>query len=113
MARAYIKVPIAILDDYRMASKPASEWRKIITGWAHDPARIHYEADHDYRYEYNLMRGQLSKELAARDAKVCRYCGSTENLSIDHIVPLARGGTNDLDNLQFLCMPCNRRKGAK
>ena len=29
---------------------------------------------------------------------------------IDHIVPLARGGTNDLVNLQLLCAECNQKK---
>lgn len=32
---------------------------------------------------------------------------------IDHITPIARGGTNDPTNLQLLCPDCNRRKGAK
>jgi 5-methylcytosine-specific restriction endonuclease McrA len=32
---------------------------------------------------------------------------------IDHIVPLALGGANDISNIQLLCMPCNRSKGAK
>ena len=33
-------------------------------------------------------------------------------LEIDHIHPLARGGTNKLDNLQVLCRSCNARKWA-
>ena len=37
-------------------------------------------------------------------------CGSGENLEIDHVVPLARGGSNRLENLQLLCRDCNRRK---
>lgn len=32
---------------------------------------------------------------------------------VDHIMPLARGGTNDRKNLQLLCQPCNLRKSAK
>jgi 5-methylcytosine-specific restriction endonuclease McrA len=32
---------------------------------------------------------------------------------VDHIVPLARGGSNDRRNLQYLCAPCNLAKGAK
>ena len=39
-------------------------------------------------------------------------CGSRENLEIDHVVPLARGGSNRLENLQLLCQDCNRRKGV-
>ncbi|MBC2768576.1 HNH endonuclease [Pusillimonas sp. 7-48] len=34
-------------------------------------------------------------------------------LSIDHIVPKAKGGTNDRSNLRVLCTTCNTRKGIK
>jgi 5-methylcytosine-specific restriction endonuclease McrA len=34
-------------------------------------------------------------------------------MHIDHIVPLAKGGKNELDNLQLLCGKCNLKKGAK
>lgn len=43
----------------------------------------------------------------------CVQCKSTDDLCIDHIRPVALGGTNDLDNLQVLCRPCNSRKGAR
>jgi hypothetical protein len=46
-----------------------------------------------------------------RDKFVCVLCGKDENLSIDHIKPVKLGGTNDLDNLQTLCLPCNLKKG--
>jgi hypothetical protein len=43
----------------------------------------------------------------------CLHCGSTKNLSVDHIHPWSRGGSNDPSNLQCLCMPCNHEKHAK
>lgn len=43
----------------------------------------------------------------------CAYCGATENIELDHIVPIARGGAHDLENLAPACLPCNRSKGAK
>ena len=39
-------------------------------------------------------------------------CGSTEDLQIDHIIPVIDHGTNDADNLQVLCKLCNSSKGA-
>jgi 5-methylcytosine-specific restriction enzyme A len=49
----------------------------------------------------------------ARDGLRCRRCGSIHNLEIDHVHPFARGGSDDLSNLQTLCRGCNRRKGAR
>jgi len=43
----------------------------------------------------------------------CVHCGTKENLSIDHIKPVSKGGTDDIDNLQILCKSCNSKKGAK
>jgi 5-methylcytosine-specific restriction endonuclease McrA len=46
----------------------------------------------------------------------CQGCFKTEpeiKITIDHIVPVSRGGTNHIDNLQPLCMQCNRFKGNK
>lgn len=48
-----------------------------------------------------------------RDEGRCVDCGSQEKLEFDHIVPLSRGGSDTERNLQLLCEPCNRRKGAR
>ncbi len=42
----------------------------------------------------------------------CRYCGAMEELTIDHILPVFRGGNSNDENLQGLCGTCNARKGA-
>ena len=47
-----------------------------------------------------------------RDGWACIACGATESLSIDHVIPLAKGGANDASNYATLCRPCNSKKGA-
>ena len=48
-----------------------------------------------------------------RDGGRCVYCGSTENLQIDHIIPFSKGGATTLENLQLLCRKCNIEKSNK
>lgn len=48
-----------------------------------------------------------------RDGHKCRICGTEERLVVDHIIPISRGGSDELDNLQTLCWSCNCRKGAR
>lgn len=43
----------------------------------------------------------------------CVKCGSSDRLQVDHIVPVRKGGKDEMDNLQILCQPCNLRKGTK
>ncbi len=43
---------------------------------------------------------------------VCLRCGASGKLSRDHVLPTVKGGTNNIDNLQPLCKPCNSRKGT-
>jgi len=48
-----------------------------------------------------------------RDNHECKQCGATDDLTIDHIHPESKGGTNDIENLQVLCRRCNCSKGVK
>lgn len=51
--------------------------------------------------------------VVERDGEVCRGCGTTDRLTIDHIKPVSQGGGNEVENLQILCQPCNSSKGDK
>ena len=45
-----------------------------------------------------------------RDRYRCVKCGSTVNLEVDHIMPIAKGGKTTFNNLQTLCKRCNMNK---
>ena len=45
-----------------------------------------------------------------RDEGKCVQCCSRERLEYDHIIPVAKGGSNTARNIQLLCEPCNRAK---
>ncbi|RMF61670.1 MAG: HNH endonuclease [Bacteroidetes bacterium] len=53
------------------------------------------------------------KNVLRRDHFRCQYCGSREQLTIDHIVPKSRGGPDTWENLVAACVPCNNRKGNR
>lgn len=65
-------------------------------------------------------RREISKsvrfEVFKRDAFTCQYCGKKAPdviLEVDHIIPVAEGGSNDMINLVTSCRDCNRGKSAK
>jgi 5-methylcytosine-specific restriction endonuclease McrA len=59
------------------------------------------------------LRRRVVALIDAGVITTCALCGAAGvSLVPDHIVPLARGGTNDADNIQILCEPCNLRKGS-
>ena len=79
-----------------------------------------------WAYWYRAPR--FRRIVLLRDSFTCQKCGlrpvatsvadgierpDLSLLHVDHIMPLARGGPNTLDNLQLLCARCNLAKGAK
>lgn len=104
--REYMSDP----DARRRAYAASAEWRRnnpdsYIRSVA--KRRAHVSFDVDDRDLRRLMLRQMSK---------CNHCGVylDKNVSrfvhLDHIVPLSRGGTHSIGNLQYLCQSCNVRK---
>lgn len=90
---------------------------------------IEYHAKNRYEKWQQYQKRQISEErreackytskenvrkwVFAVYGEECLKCGTTENITIDHIKPVARGGKNRLWNLQPLCQSCNSSKGTK
>ncbi|KAE9612517.1 putative HNH nuclease [Lupinus albus] len=61
-----------------------------------------------------LLNKNLSrKNILFRDNSTCQYCSSRENLTVDHVVPIALGGEWKWENLVTACVKCNSKKGHK
>src|SRR5210317_1412224 len=54
--------------------------------------------------------------LYVRDVYTCQYCNTPytrNNLTLDHVIPISKGGRTNWENIVAACGPCNTRKGNK
>lgn len=64
----------------------------------------------------NSIPKRIRFAVFARDGFRCRYCGKTSEhveLVIDHLMPVAKGGKDEVENLVTACAPCNSGKSDK
>lgn len=65
------------------------------------------------RVERGKVTNRMRFAIYERDHYRCKKCGrKTNDLEVDHIIPIAKGGKSTFDNLQTLCHRCNYRKGS-
>ena len=64
------------------------------------------------KYKVRNIRVNRTR-IFRRDNEECVYCGSTKQLTLDHVIPRSRGGSNSWDNLVTCCHNCNVRKANK
>ena len=85
-----------------------------------------YKLEHRDRYTFlqNKRRMLIKKvggtftfqqwiDLCDRCNNTCNLCGKKLKLTIDHIVPVSKGGNNFIENIQPLCLSCNSKKSNK
>jgi len=53
------------------------------------------------------------EEISTLYASPCFYCGETENITMEHLIPLSRGGRHSIGNLAPMCESCNKSKNDK
>lgn len=89
-----------------------------VTKGASSYDRVHYMVRS--RLQKGLRDGTMNVRSIAEDEKLklvlpqsCCYCGSREYLSVDHLLPRAKGGSHSGDNMVWCCRSCNSSKGSK
>jgi 5-methylcytosine-specific restriction endonuclease McrA len=78
--------------------------------------KAHPEADLKRKHSRRVLKsGNGTFRVTAKDLlrirlSSCVYCGDTGTSQVDHVIPIAKGGTHGIGNLQPLCASCNRAK---
>lgn len=57
--------------------------------------------------------GRKRKEELLKQSNVCFYCGKKKYLTIDHVIPKSKDGSNKIENLVLACKTCNVKKADK
>jgi 5-methylcytosine-specific restriction endonuclease McrA len=97
---------------YKCSNKVLKAFSKINEVQKPRPEKISFRQKNPDLYDKELLI-KRKHQLIEKFGEVCLNCGTQEKILVDHIVSRFHGGTNNLDNLQLLCNPCNFRKGTK
>lgn len=74
--------------------------------------RIEKEKDEDFKKHRNRNKTSPTQSFIPNNTR-CVYCGvllNDKNATIDHVIPLSRGGTNTKGNKVYACVKCNSSK---
>ena len=83
-------------------------WKAI-----HEDSRPLRRTDAEKRRDKFKLSSSRRLQIYEKDGHKCHYCGNPEHLTIDHRLPISRGGSDDDDNLVACCKSCNSSKGTK
>ncbi len=77
--------------------------------------KLKFESDSAKEIKYDRPRipEEIRISVWRRDQGKCAQCGSRENLEYDHIIPVSKGGSTTIRNIELLCEKCNREKSNK
>ncbi|QQR86713.1 MAG: HNH endonuclease [Flavobacteriales bacterium] len=81
------------------------------------PTRLGRSAESPLKPKRVSISKKLRFEILQRDKFTCQYCNRSKDdgvkLQVDHHIPVAEGGTDDISNLRAACEDCNQGKSNK
>lgn len=89
-------------------AKASAEWSK-----ANSKRKSNHYHARKARLRQNGVYQISQKELLKIYASECFYCGSSQSITQDHVIPIQRGGRHSVGNLVAACQPCNSSKQDK
>lgn len=128
------------MRDYQKQTGQGVKWNKENKDKIKEIRTKHYQKNKEYisnyiqswlkenpgkRSEYRHKRRALIKNsegnwssvewinLCRKYDNICLSCHEIKPLTVDHVIPLIKGGSNNIDNIQPLCKNCNSKKGVE
>lgn len=87
---------------------------KLVDEYAAECVRSRFLAEAVRRRDKRRLVAKTQREaLFATLGRKCASCGTTRDLTFDHITPWSFGGKTELSNLRVLCRPCNTRRSNR
>ncbi len=96
------KVAEVVKNSGKVLVSPENRWKQVI------PRVLKLVKFVDYMYKKRVPCKKST--LLIRDNRKCQYCGSSRELTIDHVVPASRGGKTEFENCVMACQTCNNKK---
>ncbi len=103
--------------DYYAAVKDTPEHKQRRLNWARNNKDIVRSSHHRHRARVKGGGGSFTtaewRALCEQCGNVCARCKQSKPLTADHVIPVSKGGSSNIENIQPLCKACNSSKCDK
>lgn len=99
---------LVYLNKAELVAKSEAEWLRTVSAAYSMPTIIRLNSYVKIPYKQVVLNRQ---NIFKRDHQKCQYCGTSNKLTLDHVLPKSRGGKSSWDNLVTACQSCNSQKG--
>lgn len=96
--------------DEELKAKKKAKWERHKKNLIERYGRAEFNRRYNYRY---AVKKRILKGRTHGYCMLCRKLFPREILTIDHKIPLIKGGKNEKSNMQIICRPCHIKKDLK